>query len=243
MSTNAYARPATAGGGVSSPAHAATSSDFAKDTLDEVLSRRFRGPNRDLAGVLLAIVTALDDYWPLTVRQVFYQAVAKLLLPNNRNAYNRVSRILTTLRREDALTWDAIEDRTGRTVDKRGVPDLRAFVQEQMETFLQWRYYHRCYVQRQAVYVEVATEKDALSSILEEAVWQFYTALTWSAVKCRRRWSRRWPAASTRPSCAGNAQCCSTSATLTIAAWPSRRRSPATCATGIAPMSSWCALH
>src|SRR5690606_5288667 len=44
-----------------------------------------------------------------------------------------------------------------------------------MERFMDWRYYHRCYVQRQNVYVEFATEKDALSKIVEDAVWTYCT--------------------------------------------------------------------
>ncbi len=85
--------------------------------------------------------------------------------------------LLTILRREDVLPWRAIEDRTRRTIDKRGVPDLQAFVEEQMEDFMDWRYYHRCLVRDQEVYVEVATEKDALARIFEEAVWPYCVRL------------------------------------------------------------------
>lgn len=135
----------------------------------------FNGDNRVLAAALIEITNDLREYWPLTVRQIYYQAVAKLLVPNEQNQYKRVSRVLTTLRREDVLDWAAVEDRTRRTIDKRGVSDLQAWAAEQMETFMDWRYYHRCYVQRQNVYVEFATEKDALSKIVEDAVWTYCT--------------------------------------------------------------------
>lgn len=46
-----------------------------------------------------------------------------------------------------------------------------------MEEFLNYRYYGRCYIQNQSVYAEVATEKDALASILEDAIWSFCTRL------------------------------------------------------------------
>src|SRR5690606_18169590 len=42
-------------------------------------------------------------------------------------------------------------------------------------SFFNWRYYHRCYVQQQTVYVELATEKDALSKIVEDAAWMYCT--------------------------------------------------------------------
>jgi hypothetical protein len=137
----------------------------------------FIGRNRQFAADLIKIVNDLRGYWPLTVRQAYYRAVAALLIPNAQNEYRRVSRILTDLRRNDLLPWHAIEDRTRRTIDKRGVPDLQTWAAEQMESFMDPRYYGRCYVQHQRVYVEVATEKDALASIVEEAVWMFCTRL------------------------------------------------------------------
>lgn len=137
----------------------------------------FRGFNREFSERLIGIVHGMDEYWPLTVRQVYYQAVAALLIENRQAEYKRVSKVLTTLRRDNRLPWHAIEDRVRRTIDKRGVSDVQAWASEQMESFMDWRYYHRCYVQEQSVYVEVATEKDALSSILERAVWSFCTRL------------------------------------------------------------------
>ncbi|MBW9265843.1 MAG: hypothetical protein K1563_07870 [Candidatus Thiodiazotropha sp. (ex. Lucinisca nassula)] len=137
----------------------------------------FRGNNRAVAPALVNIINGLREYWPLTVRQVYYQAVAALILQNNLNEYRRVSKILTTLRREDIVPWHAIGDRTRRTIDKRGISDLQAFVQGQMESFLDPRYYHRCYIQEQSVYVEVLVEKDALAAIMEDAVWPYCTRL------------------------------------------------------------------
>ncbi|MCF7977769.1 MAG: hypothetical protein K9L82_07085, partial [Chromatiaceae bacterium] len=89
-------------------------------TLDPVAdightSQLFKGANRELADALISIVTEMREYWPLTVRQVYYQAVSRLLVSNHINQYRKVSRNLTTLRRHDLLPWSAIEDRTRRT--------------------------------------------------------------------------------------------------------------------------------
>jgi len=100
-----------------------------------------------------------------------------LVIKNNIASYQKVSRVCTTLRRNDLIPWDAVEDRTRRTIEKRGISDVQAFVKEQMESFLDYRYYHRCYVQNQDNYVEVAVEKDALSSILTEAIYIYCTRL------------------------------------------------------------------
>ena len=137
------------------------------------LGEMFKGSNRELAANVISLIYELRKYWPLTVRQVYYQCVARLYVPNNHGQYQKLSKMLTRLRRENLIGWDAIEDRTRRTVDKRGIDDMRTFVQDQMEEFLNWRYYHRCRVQNQEVYLEVASEKDALASILEGVVWPY----------------------------------------------------------------------
>ncbi|MGB5834625.1 MAG: hypothetical protein WBG92_21925, partial [Thiohalocapsa sp.] len=130
------------------------------------LNRLFKGANRGLSAALIEIINAMRDYWPLTVRQVYYQAVSRLLIANHLNEYRKVSRALTTLRRNDLVPWSAIEDRTRRTFDKRGQPNVIEFIEGQMGDFLNPDYYGRCYSQDQNVYIEVATEKYALSSIM-----------------------------------------------------------------------------
>ena len=150
---------------------------MSETTDQQALTALFKGANRELAQALIGITTDLRAYWPLTVRQVYYQAVSRLLVANRLNEYRRISRILTTLRRNDLLPWSAIEDRTRRTFDKRGMPNVMEYITSEMRTFLSPSGYGRCYIQDQDVYVEVASEKDALASILEEAVWPYCTRL------------------------------------------------------------------
>lgn len=128
------------------------------------------------AAEIITTANDLSDYWPLTVRQIYYQLVAKEIIPNNLAQYKKVSRLLVKLRENDMVPWSAIEDRSRRTTDKRGFSDLGDYVRQQIEYF-DPRYYGRCYVQDQDVYVEVSTEKDALSSILENELWMFCTRL------------------------------------------------------------------
>ena len=141
------------------------------------LSSLFKGANKDLALAMVNITHEMRAYWPLTVRQVYYQAVSRLLVANKLNEYRKTSRILTTLRRNDLLPWSAIEDRTRRTFAKRGRPNVLEYIESEMWGFLNPDVYGRCYIQDQDVYVEVATEKDALSSILSDAVWMYCTRL------------------------------------------------------------------
>ena len=143
------------------------------DDLDSL----FKGSNRKLAAALVEIVRDMRDYWPLTVRQIYYQCVSRLVISNKEAEYRRVSRNLTTIRRHDLLPWHAIEDRTRRTIGKRGYEDVSEFVRGQVEMFLDPDLYGRCYIQEQEVYVEVCSEKDALARILQDAVWPFCTRL------------------------------------------------------------------
>lgn len=138
------------------------------------IDKLFRGKTKTvLVPAIIETVEELRDYWPLTVRQLYYQLVSKLIISNELKHYKKVSVVSTTLRRYELVPWTAIEDRTRRTINKRGISNVQEFVNGQMESFLDYRYYHRCYVQNQENYVEIAVEKDALSSILSQAVWYY----------------------------------------------------------------------
>jgi hypothetical protein len=108
-------------------------------------------------------------YWPLTVRQVFYQLVAGLIIENSQNRYQSVSKLVNKLRRIGILSWECIQDRTRRLTDKRGFEDAGAFLRQQLTGLSSM--YDRCLVQNQGNYVEIFTEKDALAGIIEEISW------------------------------------------------------------------------
>lgn len=142
------------------------------------IDQLFRGETKTvLVPAIIQTVEEMRDYWPLTVRQLYYQLVAKLVIPNELKQYQKVSRVNTTLRRNDIVPWSAFEDRTRRTIEKRGESDVHEFAYWQMDSFLNYNYYGRCYVQNQDNYVEVAVEKDALSSIVSDAIWKYCTRL------------------------------------------------------------------
>ena len=147
------------------------------NNADEEIRRLFRGSNRTLAASLIEIADSLREYWPLTVRQLFYQAVAQAILSNCLKEYRRVSAVLTELRREDLLPWHAIADRTRRTVDKRGEPDVSEYLRRQFSGVFTPYGFGRCYIQNQPVYVEVSVEKDALASIATSAIYPYCTRL------------------------------------------------------------------
>lgn len=159
-------------------------SDFLKGFYDaseqSEIGALFRGNTRKvIVPAIIEVVDELEDYHPLTVRQVFYQLVSREIIPNNDASYKNISRVLTVLRRNDLVDWDAIEDRSRRMVNKRGITDLEQYLKRYADDLFQ--NYQRCYVQNQGNYCEVWTEKDALSGIITEAVWMYCTKI----VVCR----------------------------------------------------------
>ena len=130
-----------------------------------------------IAEAIIEVINELEPHWPLTVRQVFYQMVARLVLKNFHKQYRTVSDILTTLRENELIPWRAITDRTRRTTYKRGVSNVNEWIADHLEELFNPAYYGRCYVQSQDIHVEVTTEKDALSSIMENVCYWFCVRL------------------------------------------------------------------
>ena len=48
----------------------------------------------------------------LTLRQLYYQFVARLIIPNNDKEYSRLGRTMADARRAGMVDWDYLEDRT-----------------------------------------------------------------------------------------------------------------------------------
>jgi len=55
------------------------------------------------------IIEELNDYWPLTLRQIYYQLVAALIIENNISQYQRLSRLLSQARLKGLVPWEAME--------------------------------------------------------------------------------------------------------------------------------------
>ena len=140
------------------------------------IKKLFNASTRPTAQAIIGIVKEFDDYLPLTVRQVYYQLVAKEVIPNDLDHYQHTSRVLVKLRDNELVPWSAIEDRSRRTIEKRGFTNVSEWLKEKLAV-IDPKYYGRCLVQHQDVYVEVSTEKDAISTILEDQLWIYCTRL------------------------------------------------------------------
>ena len=96
----------------------------------------------------------------LTIRQLYYQFVSRLIIPNNKREYQNLASLITDARYAGLVDWDAIEDRV-READVPGewdrIDDIVDAAVEQWRS-PRWR--------NQPKYVELWVEKDALAGVL-----------------------------------------------------------------------------
>ena len=119
------------------------------------------------ADQVLNIVDELRNWLPLTLRQVFYQIVAKGHLKNTRSFYNTLSKLLKHMRIDGQLEWSAIEDATRAINDNTGFLTWQEFAGIETDYFLNG--YSRNLGQGQSNHIELWYEKSALSRIFQAA--------------------------------------------------------------------------
>ena len=121
------------------------------------------------------VLDELRDYWPLTLRQVYYQLVAAGFIPNESRQYTKLSRMLAKARLDGRVPWDAIEDRARATLASGGWDDQDSFVREELDRFLAG--YRRDLLRSQPVALELWVEKDALSRICHRVAFEYCVAV------------------------------------------------------------------
>ena len=97
----------------------------------------------------------------LTLRQIYYQFVARALIPNTEQSYKRLGNIISDARRAGMIDWNAIEDRT------RFIRELSSWDTPQSILESAKDSYHRDLWEHQTKRVEVWIEKDALVGVIE----------------------------------------------------------------------------
>jgi hypothetical protein len=108
-----------------------------------------------------AAIRILSAEQPMTIRQLFYRLVSSGLIQNDRNNYQRVSRLMTKARDDGRCDFDFIVDRS-RPEYKPSVWDDP---QEYAETIK--RSYRKDYWATQPNHVELWTEKDSIIGCIE----------------------------------------------------------------------------
>ncbi|GHT59518.1 hypothetical protein FACS1894109_15590 [Spirochaetia bacterium] len=114
------------------------------------------------------IIAEYDEAgYSLTLRQVYYQLVARGIIPNNERSYKNVGELINKGRLAGLIDWYAIEDRTRylRSLAHWNEPgEIIASAAAQ---------YRRDLWGTQPQYVEVWVEKDALIGIIQQVANRF----------------------------------------------------------------------
>lgn len=123
--------------------------------------KRFRLPSLVLIELMNGI---LDDYetqgYRLTVRQVYYQLVARNVIANTEREYDRITRLCNDTRMSGLMDWDMIEDRTREFIRRARWNSCAEILRASAHS------YHQDMWANQARRVFCVVEKDALAGVL-----------------------------------------------------------------------------
>jgi len=128
------------------------------------IHKEFRQASLDIIAKANAILEEYESQsLVLTLRQLYYQFVARGLLPNKQSEYKRLGDIITDARLAGLIDWAMMEDRT-RYLREPSTWDSPANIVDAVAT-----QYKRDLWERQDYRCEVWIEKDALVGVIEPA--------------------------------------------------------------------------
>lgn len=136
--------------------------------IEQFIAKKFAAKSKavvEKANVIIAEYQAQG--FTLTLRQLYYQFVARGFLPNKQKEYKRLGSICNDARLAGLMDWDAIEDRTRFLRKESTWEKPKDIIHDAAETFtLDWW-------KTQKYRPEVWIEKDALIGIIEPVCLQF----------------------------------------------------------------------
>lgn len=128
----------------------------------------FRGARLVLIAVINEII---EEYrmlgFTLTVRQLYYQLVARNYIPNNEKSYKSTTKLVNDAKLAGMIDWDMIEDRT------RAFKGVQRWDSPQQILESSARYYHQDMWENQEERVFCIVEKEALFGVLERVCNKF----------------------------------------------------------------------
>lgn len=124
----------------------------------------FRGKSLDLIKLINQVV---DEYssqgYELTLRQTYYQLVARGYIPNNERSYKNIGNLINDGRLAGLIDWHSITDRTRNLRKNPHWSTPSSVIEFAMYSYLLDKW------EGQPNYVEVWVEKDALVDIVGQA--------------------------------------------------------------------------
>jgi hypothetical protein len=138
-----------------------------RETMKEKFeTRKFKAAQlEDIQRANLIIEEYQAQGFKLTVRQLYYQFVARDYCPNNERQYKRLADLFRNARFCGLMDWKAIEDRTRYTQGQHGWPDTPA----EAITGVAWEFQYDLWKLTQNYRPLVWVEKDAALGVIERA--------------------------------------------------------------------------
>jgi len=125
------------------------------------IEKRFIGKSLALINKINSVITDYEAQgYKLTLRQVYYQMVARNIIENNLKSYNNLGNLINDARLMGLIDWNSIEDRT------RNLQCNLHFENPQERLDMSARNYMRDHWEGQSNYCEVWVEKDALIGVV-----------------------------------------------------------------------------
>lgn len=133
---------------------------------------KFTKVNQDRLNTINNIIEEYQKAgYTLTLRQLYYQLVSRDIIPNTKKEYDKLSRLVKNGRMAGLIDWGMIEDR----VRVPYIPWSADSASDAIKS-IAWQFR----VDRQAEqgnYIEVWSEKDALSGILQQVTNEYHVHL------------------------------------------------------------------
>lgn len=121
----------------------------------------FRPDSLRLIEQVNGIISEYQDLgYSLTLRQVYYQLVARDVIPNNERSYKNLGNLISDGRMAGLISWEAIEDRTRHLRKNSHWSSPGSIIYSAARSFAYDKW------EGQENYVEVWVEKDALVGIV-----------------------------------------------------------------------------
>lgn len=132
------------------------------------VEKNFSKENLSLIAVMNDIVREyVEAGYRLTVRQLYYQLVARAKVENTEKSYKNVTKVVNNAKLAGLMDWDAIEDRTREFIRRTRWESASAIVRASADSF------HMDMWEGQEERVVCIVEKEALAGVLERACSAF----------------------------------------------------------------------
>lgn len=132
------------------------------------IPKDFRKSSVELIEFMNTLIESYQDQgYTLTVRQLYYQLVARDVIPNDLNSYKRTAAIINDAKLAGLIDWDAIEDRTRDFIVRSRWSSVSSILDACVYSF------HMNMWEDQEYQVYVIVEKEALVGVLERTCKQY----------------------------------------------------------------------